>query len=385
MAAALAGWLGIGIASAQPADGGASGALAVPVVPAQTGLRVARSEWNGVVQAVQESTLAAQVQGRIDHIGVRAGDRVDAGQELARIDARETVAGLAQARARLAQARAALAGVESTHERNRRLFEQGFISRSSLDASQTQLAAARATVAEALAGVERQTVTGTYTAIQAPYDGIVAEVMAEVGEIAQPGRELLRIHAPDALRVSLRVPAGYAADLDPGAVARVRVGVREVVAGTDGRPGMPASGTIWSEPIPLRVMPAADPGSATVELRIDLPQELAAGLRPGEYLRVVTERPAGAGLFVPARAVMMRGELKAAYVAVDGRFVLRALRVGAAGDDRIEVLAGLREGERVAMDPVRAGLAGAVPVPADAQPADPAANPLQGSGPGGTR
>lgn len=336
-------------ASAAPSD--ATATFEVPTAKVVQRERVARNEWNGVVQAVQDSALAAQVQGRIESLPVRAGERVLAGEVLAVIDARETAAGLAQAKARLAQARAAEAGARSAHERNVRLFQQGFISQSSLDATSTQLAAARAGVAEAEAVVQRQSVTGSYTTVRAPYDGVVAEVLAEVGEIAQPGRELLRMHAPEALRVSVRVPTRYAASL--GADLRAVVQLAP--------PAGAARTAVWSEPLPARVMPGADPSSATVELRIDLEQSMAEGLRPGAYVRVATFRPDGQGLFVPAQAVLVRGELKAAYAAVGGQFVLRAIRLGPLDGDAYEVLAGLENGEFVALDPVRAGLLGARP------------------------
>lgn len=326
--------------------------LQVPTVPVASELRQARSEWNGIVVAVQESSLTAQVSGRIDQVKVRAGQSVQAGQELAVIDARESTAGVAQARAQLAQARANQSGAQTAYDRNKRLFEKGFISKASLDDSRTQLAAARAAVAQALAGLKRQSVATSYLSIRAPYDGVVAEVLTEVGEIAQPGRVLMRVHSPDALRVSLRVPTAYAAGLGADSRALVQAGA------TVGRQTTAAQ---WSEPLALQVMPAADPGSATVEVRIELPQALAQGLRPGAYLRVATSSPAGNGLFIPASALLSRGELKAVYVAGPDRFILRAIRVGPREGDRIEVLAGLKEGERVATDPVRAGLAGATP------------------------
>ena len=326
--------------------------IEVPVVEVVERERMVRTEWNGVVQAVQDSTLAAQVQGRIEELRVKAGDSVQAGQVLAVIDARETAAGLAQARARLAQARAAEAGARVAHDRNQRLFEQGFISKSSLDATATQLEAAQAGVAEALAVVERQSVAGSYTVIRAPYDGVVADVLVELGEIAQPGRDLMRMHAPQALRVSLRVPTRYAARLDAGSVAVVQLSDAPIAAN---------SGQAWSQPLPIRQMPNADPGSATVELRIDLPQGVGQSLRPGAYLRVATFQARGRGVFVPASAVLSRGELEAVYVAASDAFVLRAVRLGALDGDAREVLAGLQAGERVAADPVRAGLRGARP------------------------
>jgi len=328
------------------------GELIVETVFASLQSRQARSIWNGVVVAVQESSLTAQVPGRIDQIKVRAGEQVSAGQELAVIDARESTAGLAQAQAQLAQARAAKTGANATWERNKRLFDQGFISQASLDDSQTQLAAASATVAQALAGVRRVSVASTYLSIKAPYDGLVAEVTAEVGEIAQPGRVMVRMLAPGALRVSLNMPTTYAASLTSDSRAVVQPGGQFVQL---------PSADQWSAPLPLLVMPAADPASATVEVRIELPQVLGQGLRPGQYLRVATFSPDGEGIFIPHTALLERGELKAVYVVSDARFVLRAVRAGPRDGDRVEILAGLSDGDRIASDPVRAGLLGAQP------------------------
>lgn len=338
--------------AADPARPPDDGAIRVGTVAVFEDARQARREWNGIVVAVQESSLTAQVPGRIDQIKVKAGERVKAGQELAVIDARESTASQAQAQAQLAQARAAQNGAQAAFERNQRLFEQGFISKASLDDTATQLDAARATVAQALAGVQRQSVASTYLSIRAPYDGLIAELTAEVGEIAQPGRMLIRMLAPEALRVSLRVPTNYVANLGTDSLAVVQPGVQFLRA---------SDAEQWSDPLPLRVMPSADPNSATVEVRIDLPESLSAGLRPGAYIRVATFSPAGTGVFIPASALLDRGELKTVYVASGERFVLRAIRVGPRDGERIEVLAGLAVGEQVAVDPIRAGLLSARP------------------------
>ena len=84
---------------------------------------------------------------------------------------------------------------------------------------------------------------------------------------------------------------------------------------------------------------------------------------PADAARVLEGLPAAdaAALFasLPARAVLRRGELTAVYVAAADGFMLRAIRVGSAHGDMVDVVTGLRSGERVALDPVRAGLPGA--------------------------
>jgi hypothetical protein len=118
-------------------------------------------------------------------------------------------------------------------------------------------------------------------------------------------------------------------------------------------------------------LPAADPVSQTVEWRLNLSAADGAGQVPGRQVRVRfvgTALPGSQRLLVPASALLRRGELTGVYVVApkgDGQpagFALRAVRTGAThGDAGVEVLAGLKAGDRVALDPVRAGLAGAVP------------------------
>ena len=104
-------------------------------------------------------------------------------------------------------------------------------------------------------------------------------------------------------------------------------------------------------------------GYGPSELHLDEVEGIVAtDTGTGAYLRVATFQPAGQGIYVPASAVLVRGELKMVYVVTGQSFVLRAVRLGAAqGRDAVELLAGVKPGERIALDPVRAGLAGATP------------------------
>ena len=108
-------------------------------------------------------------------------------------------------------------------------------------------------------------------------------------------------------------------------------------------------------------MPSADPVSQTVEWRLELASQVTQNLLPGQPVRVRFAGTQASRKVVPAAAILRRGELTAVYVASDKGFVLRAVRLGADhGADGVEILAGVNAGERVALDPVQAGLAGAV-------------------------
>jgi RND family efflux transporter MFP subunit len=326
----------------------------VPVVTVGGVGAAAGFEFEGSLEPQQQSVIAAQVPGVLRQLAVKAGDRVKAGQLLARIDERELTAGLAAGDAGVAQAQAALALARQNAQRTRELRAQGFVSAAALDTAQAQLNAAEAALAAAQAGRQQAAVARGFTTITAPFDGVVRATHAEAGELATPGRPLLTLYAPGRLRASVMLP------LSRAEAARA---AREVqVLLPDGRVLAPQRRT---------ELPGADATSQTVEWRLDL-AATADPLLPGLPVRVrFAGAPSAPGaapsqLTVPAAAVLRRGELTAVYAAADGRFVLKAVRTGTPAGGQVPVLAGLKAGELVAADAVKAGLAGAVPAPAAA-------------------
>jgi membrane fusion protein, multidrug efflux system len=311
-------------------------------------------ELDGSLQAVRQSTLSAQASGRIAQLSVKAGDRVKAGQVLAVIDDRATQAGVAQAQAGVAQADAQLANARAQYERTRDLRAQGFIAQAALDNAQSQLRAAEAGLAAARAGRTQSSLAQGFTRLTAPYDGWVLQTHAEAGALAMPGTPVLTVYAPQPIRAVVYVPASQ----QTAAAQAKRVEVR-----------LPGD-TAWVQPASVTSLPAADPVSQTVEWRLDLNAADGASQVPGRQVRVRFVIDAEQQrLVVPESALLRRGELTAVYVVVpraEGQpagFALRAVRTGAShGEAGLEVLAGLKAGDRVALDPVRAGLAGATPV-----------------------
>jgi len=313
-------------------------------------------ELEGVLQAARQSTLSVQVSGRITQWAVKAGDRVKAGQVLAVVDDRVSQAGVHQAQAQVAQADAQLVQARAHHTRTQELHAKGFVSKAALDMADSQLKAAQASASGAQAGQTQSQVTQGFTRLTAPYDGWVLATHAEAGDVAMPGAPLLTVYAPQPLRAVVHVPASR---------QRLAAQAKQVEVGLpDGS---------WVRPAAQTTVPAADPVSQTVEWRLDLPAAVAANWVPGQQVQVRFASGAAERLTVPAQAVFRRGELSAVYVlrtdasvpsaqATQSGFVLRAVRVGARhGAAGYEVLAGLASGDRVALEPLRAGLAGARP------------------------
>jgi RND family efflux transporter MFP subunit len=326
-------------------------AVLVPTTTLQRGSAASAMALDGALQPVKQSTVAAQVGGNVVALLVKAGDRVRAGQALARLDPREPQAGVARADAAVAQAQALLTAAQQNAQRTRELRAQNFISQAALDQALTQLDAAQAGLAQATAERRQASLVSGHAEVAAPFAGIVLATHLEVGDLAVAGRPVLTLYEPGALRAVVQVPMSRAA---------LASGARELLVELpDGR---------FVAPVQRQSLPGTDAVSQTVEWRLPLSVADSALARPGQSVRVHFRGPAPSAtadrkgaLSAPVSAVLKRGELTAVYAVDNGQFVLRPVRSGVALGERIELLAGVHEGEVIATDAVRAGLLGARP------------------------
>lgn len=295
---------------------------------------------DAVIEAVRQATVSAQIAGRVTQFFVDAGDRVKRGQLLARIDTRETDAQVAAQRAGVAQAEAGLAQAKLSFERTQSLVAQNFVSRSALDKADADLKTAQAALDAARAGTTQAVTARSFAEVRSPIDGVVTRRLMELGELATPGKPMLEVHDPAALRAVGGVPQFM--------LARVAHADRATVL-------LP---TLDQMLVATRVtvLPAADARLLSTQVRADLPQQLPTGVVPGTTAKIQLPIGSAKKLVMPAAAVIRRGELIATtVVAPDGRLQLRQIRVGEIAEGGlIEVLAGLAAGERVRIDPLAA-------------------------------
>ena len=286
---------------------------------------------DGLVEAVQQSVVAAQVPGRVVEVKADAGQQVKKGEVLMRIDAREAAQAAAGAEAQYINAKV-------NYERTQRLVQQKFLSSAALDKAKADFDAAAANRGAAVA-------SQSHAVIQAPVSGIVAWRHAELGDMAQPGKPLFTVFEPGALRVVASVPQYQLKAMQGIGAAKIE---------------FPELGR-WVDSAALTILPAADAATHVSQARVVLPADpqTLSGIRPGMFARVHFVLGQAVKLTVPAGAVVRRGEVAGVYVqAADGKFALRQLRLGSAvGAGEIEVLAGLTDGEKVATDPIKAGIA----------------------------
>jgi len=258
-----------------------------------------------------------------------------------RIDAR---AAEQTAQAGMAEARAAQAALEEAtldFARQQQLFAQGFISQAALDRTHARLKTAQGEAAALWARAGAARTESEFHVVKAPYGSVVADVSVVLGDMAMPGRPLLTLYDPTALRIKAAIPQTALARLAPPPVPDAEI------------PGA-AAGRI--KPVRVQVLPAVDAASHTLEMRLDLPTQTHAA--PGMFARVWLPGPAAdqglneTRLFVPAQALVRRSELAAVYViGWDGKPLLRQVRPGRSEGSQVEILSGVAAGERVALDP----------------------------------
>lgn len=312
---------------------------ALKTLEVRAGQTATQASFDGVVEALRQTVVAAQVAGAIVQLDVKAGDRVKAGQVLMRIDARsaEQAANASEAQAQAARASLQLASRE--FERQQQLFKQHYISQAALDQAEAQFKATQAQVNAQLAQLALARTQSGFNIVRSPYDGVVADVPVALGDMAMPGRALATVYDPAALRVSATVPQSQAAGLGARSAPRVEI------------PGLGAPGSLIT-PTRVQLLPIVDAASHTLQLRLDLPARVDAV--PGMFARALLPGTAGAAgiLSVPRSALLRRGELDALYVLDgQGRPLLRQVRLGAQRGDQVEVLSGLTSGERIALEP----------------------------------
>lgn len=296
----------------------------------------------GVVEATRQSTVSAQISGRVKAIFFDIGDRVSKGQVILRIDESEANQALAGSRAQLSQSQAALQNAKSNYERSQQLFEQKFISRAALDKSKADYEMAQAQAKASAAGAEQSALAQSYTSVIAPYGGVVSARMVEMGEMVTVGKPLMTGFDPSELRIIANVPQYKLNEIGSRPSASVEV---------------PALNR-WIKAASVTVQPSADPRTHSTQVRINLSAN-EAGVYPGMFVRTHFVVGKVSKLLIPSSAVVRRSEVVAVYVLDDKSMPrLRQVRLGEVTEKgEVEVLAGLTAGERVALDPVKAGMA----------------------------
>jgi membrane fusion protein (multidrug efflux system) len=273
--------------------------------------------------------VSSQVPGRISRIYVEAGSKVQQGAPLVALSAKEFQARVSQARAGQAQAAAQLAKVSADYHRYQRLLKEGAVSPQEFEAMEARFKTAQAQLNQAQAQVQDASTMEQYTLVKAPRNGVVAERRAAVGDLAQPGQTLLTLYDPGDIQVEGEVNDEYRSHLTPG----MTVGLAVPAAGYEGN-------VVLQEIFPISAAP-----SRTFKVRTE--KLFVPGLIPGMFARLTIPLGKTRGILIPQAAVRQVGQLPMAEMLEEGRSRLQLLQLGRQVGDKVEVLAGLRPGDRI--------------------------------------
>ena len=311
----------------------------------------------GTVHSRTETHISAQITARILRVVVRPGDQVKQEDPIIYLDNRELQARLDQARQGLAAARAkkeqseqALVAAqavwiqaEANYNRIKTYFEQEAATKNELEQAEASYRQAKAGVEQAKKGtvaakagveqakqvVEEARVVLGYTTIVAPEAGEVAKRLAEPGDLAWPGKLLLVLHAPGALRLEAHVREGLIKKVLPG--SHLQVSIDALNATLDG--------TVEE------VIPSADPLSRTFLVKVAIP--VITGLYPGMFGRLLVPLGERQAVVVPEKAIYRVGQLDVVTTEQNGRWCDCFVKTGKKVDGHVEILSGLNGNEKV--------------------------------------
>jgi RND family efflux transporter MFP subunit len=279
---------------------------------------------SGSLRAVNSAVVKARVAGELQGLTVREGDVVKAGQVIAKIEATEYLARVNQAQQQADAAKAQIDIAQRQWDNNKKLVDQGFISKSALDTSWNTFTAAESTFKAALAAVDVAKKSLDDTVLRAPISGVVAQRLAQPGERVAIDSKVVEI--VDLSRLELE------ATLTAAESVSVRVGQRALLQ-VEGR-SQPARAKV------VRINPTAQAGSRSVLAYLEI--EDPTGLRQGLFSQGTLGTGAVTALAVPLSAV--RTDKPSPYVLVveNNQVAHKAVETGTRGEAEGEVMVAVK-------------------------------------------
>lgn len=310
----------------------------------------------GTVRARTSALVSARIPGTVSVLHVREGDRVRKGQLLGQLDSQENVAqatgavaAIDEAKRGLEEAQARCKLADATFGRFKKLYDEQALTRQEFETRQTERDLAHQAVARAEARLrqtqEASRAAGTmadYAKIVAPIGGIIVAKPADLGATVFPGQPLMTIDDEGSYQLELAIPESQ---------------VRAVKAGTAVQVVIDALGTSFSARV-AEVVPTSDPASRTFTAKVSLSQK---GVRSGMFGRgSIALGSVVKVIMAPRSAVFERGALTAVWsVGSDDVIRMRLVKTGKIQGDKVEVLSGLSDGDRIVTAGVEKAVDGA--------------------------
>ncbi len=297
--------------------------VAADVVQVKTRLLAQGLALSGALKAVNSAFIKARVPGELQGLTVREGDLVKAGQTVARVDATEYASRVKQAQEQADSAKAQIEIAQRQFDNNRALVDQGFISKTALDTSSSNLVSAQANHKAAMASVEVARKSVEDTVLRSPISGVVSQRLAQPGERVGIDARVLEIVDLSRLELEAAISAADSVDVAVGQSASLQIeGASQTITGRV-----------------VRINPSAQAGSRSVLLYLAIANP--AGLRQGLFAQGTLGTAQRSMLTVPLTAV--RTDKPAPYVqTIENRQVVqRTVELGPRGDADGELMVGI--------------------------------------------
>ncbi len=303
----------------------------------------ADTEAAGTVQAEQLAAVTSRVVANIIEMRVSAGQRVTNGETLVVLDDRDLRHRVEQAQDAVRSAEATLAQAQSDYQRDQPLFDQQVITPYDFEHTQTSLKTAEANLHRLQQAQREAEVNMSYAVIRSPFTGVVVDKLANLGDLAAPGKPLLNMYEQGRLWLEANVPEEL----------MNRIHLNEVLAFRIDAAGRETRGRV------VEVVPSSDPSTRTIIVRVHLNE--TRDIVPGMFGRLLIPMKPEEVLAVPASAVMRVGQLTMVDVAAGGRVQRRNVQLGRAIGEQYGVLSGLAPGETVVLRVARSSQNDSVP------------------------
>lgn len=282
------------------------------------------------IEAKQATVISSRIMAQIERVNVRAGDMVNKGQVLIKLEDSDLQSRVSQAKANLQSVNTRLAEAKLGLSRASDLIAQKLIANADFDRAQADYDTLVANAANAKQGLLEAESSLAFATITAPIDGRIVDRFAEPGDITRPGVQLLSLYNPVSLRVEANVREQLAVNLTKGQPLDVEV------------PSL--NKNLNSEVEEL--VPAGNVGSRSFLVKSRLSD--ATGLLPGMYARLLVPAGMVSTLSVPEENVIKVGQLNMVWVSTADGPERRYIRIGKRfADGMIEVISGVQVGDRI--------------------------------------
>ncbi len=299
----------------------------VDVISVEASKLASDIQLSGEIQAENNAALAFRIGGRVVERPVNVGDRIAAGQLIARLDPQTEQNALAAAKAALSAARGEVSTARNAFDRQEQLMAQGFTTRPRFDQALQARNAAESGLEDAEARVELARDRLGFTELRSSTAGVVTARSAEPGEVVQPGQAIVRLARDDGRDAVFNVPARFLERQDEDPVIRVALADdRSVVAVGRVR----------------EIAAQADPVTRTFQVRVSL-QDPPEAMRLGSTVIGSIELLSPAIIAVPASALTRAGQSPAIWIVdpATSTVSLRAVDILRFDSDRVIVSQGL--------------------------------------------